>query len=233
MTIDKKKEIRFDYVKCSKRIRELRKERDESHSTLGAAVGTSEQLMKNYEQAALQKGISTGQDRVTSIAGMNINTLCRLADHFGVSTDYLLGRTDTRSVEPDMQTASMTTGLSEKAIGLLQVIRLNPGYMRAVNYLLEQIAFYREVIGAVKKILDSLTKEEIDAEELADDEFALLDQLEGRGWLIGSPLAAALIYSDRAGIALHSILENTISFSEPDKKEFEDLWIKTFNAENE
>ena len=55
-------------------------------------------------------------DRVKKIAGMSINNLCKLADHFGVSTDYLLGRTDVPAVEPDMQTAIKTTGLTEKAI---------------------------------------------------------------------------------------------------------------------
>ena len=108
--------ISFDYVKCSTRIRSLRVDRKESHAKLGETVGVSEQTLKNYDQAAIYNGVSTGQDRVTKIAGMSINTLCSLADHFGVSTDYLLGRTDIPTCDVDIQTACKTTGLSEKAV---------------------------------------------------------------------------------------------------------------------
>ncbi|MCR5575690.1 MAG: helix-turn-helix domain-containing protein [Oscillospiraceae bacterium] len=132
----KKKAIYFDFVKCSKRIRELRLSRSESHATLAAAVGTSEQLMKNYEQAALQDGISTGQDRVKSIAGMNINTLCRLADHFGVSTDYLLGLSPTKSKDMSIQGAATLTGLSEESIECLLFEKDRPLFLDMLDCLL-------------------------------------------------------------------------------------------------
>lgn len=108
--------IKFDYVLCSERIRELREAKKESHATLGNAVSINEQTLKNYEQAALYKGQSTGKDRVTKIAGMNINNLCKLADHFGVSTDYLLGRTNIQTADADIQASCKTTGLSEEAL---------------------------------------------------------------------------------------------------------------------
>ncbi|MBQ8613119.1 MAG: hypothetical protein IJ416_02745 [Ruminiclostridium sp.] len=43
-----------------------------------------------------------------------------LADYFGVSTDYLLGRTENPSVEEDIQIACKVTGLSEKSIVILK-----------------------------------------------------------------------------------------------------------------
>jgi transcriptional regulator with XRE-family HTH domain len=88
MTAEK---IAFDFIKCSSRIRSLRQAKGESHASLADSIGVSEQLLKNYEQAAIHG--SEGGYRVTTVAGMSINTLCRLADHFGVTTDYLLGRT--------------------------------------------------------------------------------------------------------------------------------------------
>lgn len=111
--------IKFDYVRCSETIRDLREAKKESHATLGNAVSISEQTLKNYEQAALYKGQSTGKDRVTKIAGMNINNLCKLADHFGVSTDYLLGRTKIQTVDADVHAACITTGLSDSSVEFL------------------------------------------------------------------------------------------------------------------
>ena len=108
--------IRFPFVECSERLRRLRENRKETYASLGQAIGVSEQTLKNYEQAAIHGGRSTGQDRVTKIAGMSINTLCLLADHFGVSTDYLLGLTEHPTVSEDMKTALKVTGLSERAI---------------------------------------------------------------------------------------------------------------------
>lgn len=109
-------DIKFPFVKCSERIRSLRDGKKESHATLGRAVGVSEQTLKNYEQAAIHGGQTTGQDRVTKIAGMSINTLFQLADHFDVSTDYLLGRTDIKALNEEIQAIHKYTGLSEQAI---------------------------------------------------------------------------------------------------------------------
>ena len=92
----KSDKIAFDFVKSSNRLRELRKACGESHAVLANSIGVSEQLLKNYEQAAIHG--SEGNHRVTTIAGMSINTLCLLADHFDVSADYLLGRTTREEV---------------------------------------------------------------------------------------------------------------------------------------
>lgn len=111
--------IKFPFVKCSERIRSLREEKKESHATLGQAVGVSEQTLKNYEQAAIHGGQTTGQDRVTKIAGMSINTLFQLADHFDVSTDYLLGRTDIKATDTDLREVCQLTKLSETTVNAL------------------------------------------------------------------------------------------------------------------
>jgi len=46
----------------------------------------------------------------------DIATLCKLADYFDVSTDYLLCRTDVKSPKTDLQAVCEYTGLSEDAI---------------------------------------------------------------------------------------------------------------------
>lgn len=48
--------------------------------------------------------------------------LIKIADYFGISVDYLLGRTETRSRSEDIQVTAKTTGLSEKSVKSLQSI---------------------------------------------------------------------------------------------------------------
>ena len=50
----------------------------------------------------------------------DIATLCKLADYFDVSADYLLCRTDIKSPNTDLQAVCNYTGLSEEAIQKLQ-----------------------------------------------------------------------------------------------------------------
>ena len=63
------------------RLRELRKEAKETQKQTAAAVGIAE---RHYQK------IEAGE----SLPGLEY--FCALADHFGVSADYLLGRTDNR-----------------------------------------------------------------------------------------------------------------------------------------
>lgn len=49
----------------------------------------------------------------------DINTLGKIADAYNVSTDYLLGRTGIRNVEPDLIAAIKYTGLSDDTINAL------------------------------------------------------------------------------------------------------------------
>lgn len=68
-------------MKFRERLVSLRKERKETQVQLADAIGiTSRQLQ------TLEAGQSLPQ----------FETLCAIADHFGVSLDYLAGRTDER-----------------------------------------------------------------------------------------------------------------------------------------
>ena len=59
------------------RLRELRKKNKLSQIELGEAVGLSYKTISKYECSANKP---------------DPDTLCRFADYFGVSVDYLLGR---------------------------------------------------------------------------------------------------------------------------------------------
>ena len=62
------------------RIRALREDHDLTQKVLGEILSCSQRVYSNYERGDID--IPTG-------------VLIRLADYYGVSVDYLLGRTDT------------------------------------------------------------------------------------------------------------------------------------------
>lgn len=63
------------------RLRELRKEQHETQVQVAVALGIAESHYQKYERGASLP---------------NLENAWKLADHFGVSVDYLIGRTDER-----------------------------------------------------------------------------------------------------------------------------------------
>ena len=68
-------------VSISEKLRELRKEECETQVQVALDTGILEQQYQKYERGA-------------SLPGLEI--AWRLADHFGVSIDYLVGRSEER-----------------------------------------------------------------------------------------------------------------------------------------
>lgn len=65
------------------RMRILRKERKETQVQVAEAIGITGRQYQRFEAGEQKPGF---------------DNLCALADHFGVSLDYLAGRTDRREV---------------------------------------------------------------------------------------------------------------------------------------
>ena len=59
---------------------------------------------------------SNFSDKLTGKRRFHIDELYIIADALDVSVDYLLGRSETKSVEPDMQAAVKALGLSQKSV---------------------------------------------------------------------------------------------------------------------
>lgn len=53
----------------------------------------------------------------------DIETLCKIADAYNVTTDYLLGRTPNKTTETELQAVCDYTGLSESAVEVLHQIK--------------------------------------------------------------------------------------------------------------
>ena len=68
-------------MKLAERLRELRKERNLRQEHVAVALDISMSSYCLYEQGKREP---------------NTSVLCRMADYYGVTTDYLLGRSDKR-----------------------------------------------------------------------------------------------------------------------------------------
>ena len=74
-----KKRVKGASMELSKKLRKLRKEHGETQKQVAAAIGLSERPYQYLESGEHQP---------------SLDTFIALADHFGVSLDYLAGRTE-------------------------------------------------------------------------------------------------------------------------------------------
>lgn len=110
----------------AQRLKVLRKERGITQQQLADGVGISKGGLSYYENAGRTPDISI---------------LERFADYFGVTTDYLLGRTNAQTQKAKLQAVCNHTGLSDKSVNLLSNLKENsPAQLQAINFLLEQAA---------------------------------------------------------------------------------------------
>ena len=91
-----------------------------------------EQYRKKYsthEQMAKAFGVSrpTISGWFNGTSTPSIHVLIKIAQHFNVSTDYLLGLSDTASPSPTLRSAVEYTGLSEAAVEHLHIGLINSG----------------------------------------------------------------------------------------------------------
>lgn len=63
-----------------RRLRDLREDHDKTQQDIADILGTSQTMYARYERGANE---------------LPLRHLLKLADYYGVSTDYLLGRSDT------------------------------------------------------------------------------------------------------------------------------------------
>lgn len=79
----------------SETMSELRRKKGASQRTVAADLGISQALLSHYENGAREPGL---------------DFVCRACEYYGVSADYLLGRTD----EPGGETAPRLHALAEE-----------------------------------------------------------------------------------------------------------------------
>jgi transcriptional regulator with XRE-family HTH domain len=120
-----------------------------------------------------------------------------LAKYYNVSTDYLLGLTETSSIEPDIQNACKVTGLSEKAIEkIIDNKKICFPYFNPVDEFLQSNDFdlimvefleyvetiistkekYKESFDKRSKIFEAIEKNKIDASDMKIMGISLMNQ---------------------------------------------------------
>lgn len=103
----------------AKRLKMLRESKGLSHEKLRDAiieqygVTISRDSLMNYEVT------DAAHSKAYKNQGMNVKYLQCLSSFYGVSTDYLLGISDTQSPNPNVTEAMKYTGLTEKNVNLL------------------------------------------------------------------------------------------------------------------
>lgn len=83
------------------RLRELINATEKKQQEIADNIGVSRQALNKW---------------VNGETIPDIFSAAKIADLFNISTDYLTGRTGTKSVSPEIQAACEVTGLSEKTI---------------------------------------------------------------------------------------------------------------------
>lgn len=95
-------------------LKQLRWENNLTQKELAEKVGISKSSIGFYENG----------DRIP-----DINTLSAIADYFNVSTDFLLGRTDIKTLDFNVREISEQTGLSELAVERIMIQNdISPGF---------------------------------------------------------------------------------------------------------
>ncbi len=116
------------------RLRRLRNEKGLSQEGLAIALGISKGSLGFYE---------------TCKNTPDIVTLDRAATFFDVPLDYLLGRTDVKSTDEDLQAISNSLGISEKAAENMR--KYASTYQEPLNAVLES-----EKLGELLKVIETL-----------------------------------------------------------------------------
>lgn len=121
------------------------------HSLIDEKLDTDYKLTIPIQCKQMNIPYQTFNKYLNAISDCSITNLSIIADYYGVSTDFLLGRTNTRSPNTDIQAVCNTIGLSEKAIFLLQKWNQSNYYNSYISAILENPEFERvlEEIGVI------------------------------------------------------------------------------------
>lgn len=116
------------------------------------------------------------------ISRPSLENLCKIADFYGVSSDYLLGRTTVKTPDMDKRELCDYSGLTEAALEYLHSLESDPDYLRIINAILEDKTFQ-----AILPEIPNLEKVKL-AVDL--DRFGVLPPVKERwtkeGYLVGA-----------------------------------------------
>ncbi len=187
-----------------KRLEVLFKERNTSITEFADLLGLTRQSLSYY---------MSGDRRP------DLQTLKRICETLDVSADWLLGLSDIRSADKNLQTACQTLGLSEAAA---ENIRLHNGnalndlltdynkYWDAIDLYLKKYELSKEQSGIPTSEKDKKAQDEIDDEIFQLDTKKGINYSNEKGEVVLSAGAAAAYYSRIIGDLISKHLEALI-----------------------
>ena len=124
---------------------------------------------ETQEQAANRFGVSRQGfgNWLNGRTQPDYDALCKLAEYYNVSTDYLLGRTDVKTPDTELKTVCEVTDLSESAVKkiiklksptIISQIIENPEFDEMINALSSALCF-RHLALPDKKVMEQINKE--------------------------------------------------------------------------
>lgn len=142
------------------RLRELRKEKCLSWDSLAETLKSQYEIQIHRDTLKFYEA-KEGHSKAGNNRAMKAEYLYCLADFYGVSVDYLLGRTDTRSPDAEIKAVCEFTGLSEQAVTNLKAYSNQS--ISFINELIEQaeithIALLYENLNRSRKKLDTVQR---------------------------------------------------------------------------
>ena len=142
----------MDRLEIGMRIAEIRCRKGESQEETAIAIDEKRENVRNWENGT---------------RALKAETIIKLAQHFNVSTDYLLGLSEVKSTDTNLQSACEYTGLSEAAYNTLYRLReycyglheLNDFIATHGLYFADELYHIKEYVFTANCRLDRLTNE--------------------------------------------------------------------------
>ena len=183
------------YDDFPERLREIMADHGTTQQELSEYIGKSRQAVGYYADGS---------------ESPDWKTVAAIAQYFDVSADWLLGMSDVKNVDIDIQQICKHTGLSESAVDV--IIKADEMSMQAINRLFESKCFnsFALYMSLFLKEYNSSTIPESDDKNIKTAE----NLLQNTRYTVVSRYELSSVYMQKACEALQRILWNQITLDD-------------------
>lgn len=121
------------------------------------ALITDSSALKDYLGCSIQ---AINQYRL-GVSRPTLENLCKIADYYGVSTDFLLGRVPYKTPDTDKQSICKYTGLSEAAVDRLHILADSANGFNFINSILTS-GYFEKILSDMDRLHNALLLSEIE-----------------------------------------------------------------------
>lgn len=117
---------------------------------------------KVYELTGVPASAIVAYENPDSTRSLNIKNVQKLADHYGVNSAWLLGQSESWSLEGDIRQISESTGLTPEAIWALQALTKDKEQRGFINQFLASEEF-AQIVHCLQCLKNASSNEPIDS----------------------------------------------------------------------